>query len=60
LAEVITLHNSTHPKVAVQWLKQAKYLYQSFCLVDSEVIADFEILNSRQRICLPESTLEIQ
>ncbi len=31
-------HNSTYPKVAVQWLNQAVCFYQSFCLVDSEVL----------------------
>ena len=30
-------HNSTYPKVAVQWFNQALCFYQSFCLVDSEV-----------------------
>ena len=30
--------NSTYPKVAVQWLNQAMCFYQSFCLVDSEVL----------------------
>jgi hypothetical protein len=33
-----TGYNSTYPKVAVQWLNQALYFYQSFCLVDSEVL----------------------
>jgi hypothetical protein len=33
-----TWHNSTYPKVAVQWLNQALYFYQSSCLVDSEVL----------------------
>jgi hypothetical protein len=33
-----TGHNSTYPKVAVQWLNQALCFYQSFCLVDSEVL----------------------
>jgi len=33
-----TTHNSTYPKVAVQWLNQALCFYQSFCLVDSEVL----------------------
>lgn len=33
-----TLHNSTYPKVAVQWLNQALGFYQSFCLVASEVL----------------------
>ncbi|MFA9192614.1 hypothetical protein AAGV28_14650 [Flavobacterium sp. FZUC8N2.13] len=30
--------NSTYPKVAVQWFNQALCFYQSFCLVDSEVL----------------------
>ncbi|MBK7525008.1 MAG: hypothetical protein IPI53_12920 [Saprospiraceae bacterium] len=30
--------NSTYPKVAVQWLNQALCFYQSFCLVESEVL----------------------
>jgi hypothetical protein len=34
----ITFANSTYPKVAVQWLNQALYFYQRFCLVDSEVL----------------------
>lgn len=29
-------HNSTYPKVAVQWLNQALCFYQSLCLIDSE------------------------
>src|SRR5690606_3915163 len=33
-----TMANSTYPKVAVQWLNQALCFYQSFCLVDSEVL----------------------
>jgi len=31
-------HNSTYPKVAVQWLNQALCFYQTLCLVDSEVL----------------------
>jgi Tfp pilus assembly protein PilF len=31
-------HNSTYPKVAVQWLNQALCFYQSLCLIDSEVL----------------------
>jgi hypothetical protein len=30
--------NSTYPKVAVQWFYQDLCFYQSFCLVDSEVL----------------------
>ena len=33
-----TTPNSTYPKVAVQCLKEALCFYQSFCLVDSEVL----------------------
>ncbi|QEK51250.1 hypothetical protein FYC62_05870 [Pedobacter aquae] len=36
--ERISTANSTYPKVAVQWLNQALCIYQSFCLVDSEVL----------------------
>jgi len=36
--EINTPYNSTYPKVAVQWLNQALCFYQSFCLVDSEVL----------------------
>ena len=31
-------HNSTYPKVAVQWLNQALCFYQSLCLGDSEAL----------------------
>jgi len=31
-------HNSTYPKVAVQWLNQALCFYKSLCLFDSEVL----------------------
>jgi hypothetical protein len=30
--------NSTYPNVAVKWLNQALCFYQSFCLVDSEML----------------------
>jgi hypothetical protein len=33
-----TTANSSYPKVAVQWFNQALCVYQSFCLVDSEVL----------------------
>ncbi len=33
-----TAYNSTYPKVAVNWLNQVLCFYQSFCLVDSEVL----------------------
>jgi hypothetical protein len=34
----MAIANSTYPKVAVQWLKQALCFYQSLCLVDSLVL----------------------
>ena len=33
-----TTANSTYPKVAVQWLNHALCIYQSLCLVESEVL----------------------
>ena len=33
-----TPNNSSYPKVAVQWLNQALCFYESFCLVDIEVL----------------------
>jgi hypothetical protein len=36
--ERMATHNSTYPKVAVQWVNQALCLYESLCLVDSLVL----------------------
>ncbi|MBM3456609.1 MAG: hypothetical protein FJX80_15990 [Bacteroidetes bacterium] len=36
--QVSTGYNSTYPKVAVQWLNQALCIYQSLCLIESEVL----------------------
>ena len=36
--EIKTTANSTYLKVAIQWLNQALCFYQSFCLVDSEML----------------------
>ena len=33
-----TPYNSTYKKLAVQRLNQVLFLYQSFCMVDSEVL----------------------
>ncbi|MFN5385284.1 MAG: hypothetical protein ACK5CO_00520, partial [Bacteroidota bacterium] len=41
--------NSTYPKVAVQWLNQALCFYQSFCLVDSEVLRNRQLLLAANR-----------
>jgi len=38
LTEESPATNSTYPKVAVQWLNQALCIYQSSCLIDSEVL----------------------
>lgn len=51
----ITGHNSTYPKVAVQWLNQALCFYQSFCLVDSEVLR-----NRHLRVAANRSNKEYQ
>jgi hypothetical protein len=45
--------NSTYPKVAVQWLNQALCLYQSLCLVDSEVLRNPPERNARNRWLQP-------
>jgi hypothetical protein len=42
-------HNSTYPKVAVQWLNQALCFYQSFCLVESEVLLNRQLLVAAKR-----------
>ena len=49
-----TGYNSTYPKVAVQWLNQALYFYQSLCLVDSEVLRNrhLRVAANRFRLCL--------
>ena len=41
-------HNSTYPKVAVQWLNQDLCFYQSFCLVDSEVLRNRHLRVARK------------
>jgi len=38
MENIKTTANSTYPKVAVQWLNQALYYYQNFCLTESEVL----------------------
>ncbi|TAH22954.1 MAG: hypothetical protein EAZ08_00060 [Cytophagales bacterium] len=56
-----TTHNSTYPKVAVQWVNQALCLYQSFCLVDSEVLRNRHLRVAAKRygqVQRPEPTFE--
>jgi hypothetical protein len=50
-------HNSTYPKVAVQWLNQALCFYQSFCLVDSEVLRNrhLQVAAKRYSQCKQDS-----
>jgi hypothetical protein len=50
-------HNSTYPKVAVQWLNEALCFYQSLCLVASEVLRNRHLRVAANRVCL-ESTRE--
>ena len=42
-------HNSTYPKVAIQWLNQALCFYQNSCLVDSEVLLNRHLLVAANR-----------
>lgn len=44
-----TSANSTYPQVAVQWLNLALCFYQSFCLVDSEVLRNPPERKARKR-----------
>jgi len=36
--QIKTPYNSTYPQVAFHWFNQALCSFQSFCLVDSEVL----------------------
>jgi hypothetical protein len=45
-----TTHNSSYPKVAVQWLHQALCFYQSLCLVDSEVLRNRHLRVAAKRL----------
>jgi len=51
--------NSTYPKVAVQWLNQALCFYQSFCLVDSEVLRNrhLRVAAKRYASCLDDQQI---
>jgi hypothetical protein len=52
---MITSANSTYPKVAVQWLNQTLYFYQSLCLIDSEVLRNrhLRVAAKRQAVKKP-------
>ena len=44
-----TGYNSSYPKVAVQWLNQTLYFYQSLCLADSEELQNPRLLIAAKR-----------
>ena len=46
-------HNSTYPKVAIQWLNQALCFYQNSCLVDSEVLLNRHLRVATKRYLQP-------
>ena len=50
-------HNSTYPKVAVQWLNQALCFYQSFYFVDSEMLRNRHLRVAAKRVCLESDPL---
>ena len=56
----ITAGNSTYPKVAVQWLNQALCFYQSFCLVDSEVLRNRHLRVAANRYAINLESMESQ
>jgi hypothetical protein len=49
LTDKTTGYNRTYPKVAVQWLNQASCIYQSFCLVESEVLRNRHLREAAKR-----------
>ncbi|TPV31168.1 hypothetical protein FJ651_15390 [Paucihalobacter ruber] len=49
-------HNSTYPKVAVQWFNQAFCFYQSLCLVDSEVLRNRHLRVAAKRYQTVDTT----
>jgi len=50
-------HNSTYPKVAVQWLNQALCSYQTFVLVDSGVLRNRHLRVAAKRYVTCKKTL---
>ncbi len=50
--KINTTHNSTYPKVMIQWLNQTLCFYHSLCSVDSEVL-----WNSHLRVAAKRHTL---
>jgi len=48
---IMAAANSTYPKVAVPWLNQALCIYQSLCLVDSEVLRNRHLRVAAKRYC---------
>ena len=52
--------NSTYPKVAVQWLNQALCFYQSFCLVDSEVLRNRHLRVAAKRYRLVKKIINFE
>jgi hypothetical protein len=50
-------HNSTYPKVAIQWLNQAMCIYQSLCLLDSEVLRNRHLRVAAKR-CMQFASAE--
>jgi len=48
-------HNSTYPKVAVQWLNQALCFNQGFCLVDCEVLRNRHLRVAANRYRQPKN-----
>jgi len=51
-----SVHNSTYPKVAVQWLNQALCFYQSLCLIDSEVLRNRHLRVAAERYAQAEKS----
>jgi hypothetical protein len=53
-----TAYNSTYPKVAVKWLNQALWFYQSLCLTDSESLRNRHLRVAAERYKTLNNTLK--
>ena len=51
-----TGHNSRLPQWGLTWLNQALCFYQSFCLVDSEVLRNPPLRQAAKRYLQPKKT----
>jgi hypothetical protein len=53
ILDITPAYNSTYKKLVLQWLNEALCIYQSLCLVDSEVLRNrhLRVAAKRYRSC---------